>query len=141
MTSKRLGWQPHYRTGIERFDDDHRRLTRLLHRLNHLMTSQPETPLTFDLLEHFTQSCEKHFRDEEQWMAEHRYPIPLAEAHRDDHSLLIDILRPDDRPTSPDATRGAEMLMVFLRRWLTHHVERFDTRLRPDTDIDEPRVA
>lgn len=115
-----LIWEDSFATGIEQFDEHHRKLLQLLNKTyDDFMSAAPDEEL-IPVLDELQQYATYHFSAEEAWMTAHHFP-GLAE-HRQEHldfAKSIFLFRTDFDQGKADLSLE---VLTFLKKWLRQHI-------------------
>lgn len=119
-----LPWKLRYELGIPLIDEQHKRIFFLLNRLHEVVAgSQPRAEVE-QVLEDLVRQTQEHFRTEERFMAEMKFPG--IEEHRGQHGKLEDGLYGlMVRFRDGDASM-AMLVTTYLGSWLRHHIREGD---------------
>ena len=110
---------------IAAMDDEHKTLIGLMNKLHALHDAGAAGPALLAGLEDLARYTEKHFADEEAYMAKVGYAG--AGAHKLVHERLLDRL--GELHASCRATHKlSEELFVFLKTWLSGHICGMDAK-------------
>ncbi len=121
-----LVWTGNLSVGVKEFDDDHKRLLRMINELGaairaagaHGPVEEEEIEITLHRLENYTQY---HCAREEELMAKTRFPD--IEDHRREHQFFFaTIAEMSQRFRGSTDPRHATELMQFMYDWLTNHI-------------------
>jgi hemerythrin-like metal-binding protein len=127
---KMLPWQPHYATGDEKVDAQHKALFEATdHFKQTLQAGQGEQ--TYDLfLEFLTVYAGTHFAFEEKCMIANE--CLAAERNKREHEhFMKHIAKENARFRSEGFTReSANAMLDMIERWLKSHICRIDIKLR-----------
>jgi hemerythrin len=127
-----LMWTGNLSVGVKDFDDDHKRLIRIINELHsaiqdaQLSGKVPEEEIEIALhrLENYLQY---HCAREELYMANTGYP-DLAE-HRQEHTQFgAKIVEMRQRFHGSSSLEDAQAVMDFVYNWLTHHINVTDKK-------------
>lgn len=119
-----MEWTPAYSVGVDRFDQDHQQLIRILNELNDAMTERRGKIVIGSVLFDLVRYTERHFTAEETAMKRCGYVgyEPHCEEHR--------VLRQKVRAFVAEYESGNALISVdvlwFLRDWLQSHILKSD---------------
>jgi len=127
-----INWKESYSTGIAKLDSQHKSLFQYCNDLEEglknkgVSKSSLERDLSF--LERYAKG---HFGQEETCM--YKYACPIAETNKSAHQEFIDKYKIfQQRITDGNDCDGIfKELHVFLENWLTNHIAKIDTKLKP----------
>lgn len=120
-------WNPSIATGIERIDEQHKELFRILNDLFDAMTSGRGDAAIDDILDRMIVYAGEHFVEEEAEMDAVSYP--LISAHRAAHAEWLEATRRFRFRREVGATIGLPVdTLTFLHDWLTRHIGETDAR-------------
>jgi hemerythrin-like metal-binding protein len=122
-----ITWSKELSVGFKAIDDDHRKLIAIFNDAHEAAKGSSSRDFIEKLLTELIEYTQWHFDHEEGLMEQHGYD--MIERHKLEHQELADnakmlyaqYLAGDD--TVPD------VLLPFLRNWLTAHIMRSDLRL------------
>ncbi|HEX9702521.1 MAG TPA: bacteriohemerythrin [Rhodospirillales bacterium] len=125
-----LDWSDDYLIGIAAIDHDHKTLFRLVNRLHDRIKANDGEDAVGEALAGLVAYIGTHFAREERYMDDCGYPdlVRHAQAHRDltDTVNSLKTLYEDD----PGQFKN-EMILDFLKNWLTRHILKSDMEYRP----------
>ncbi len=117
-------WKDEYNTGVQKMDEQHRRLVEIINELYACMKDGGDRMVVGEILDELANYTVNHFKDEEDIMRKHNYP-ELA-AHQLVHKNFIEKVS-----TSIEKIKNGERMppadiFNFLKDWLVSHIERQD---------------
>ena len=104
--------------------EEHRKLQVLVDRLSSALRHGRASTEVAQILDSLADSTESHFRWEEQLMTAHAFP--RYEPHRLEHVKLHEQIRATRANLESGGVPEWNVLDLFLRSWLTHHIVKFD---------------
>jgi hemerythrin len=117
-------WSKDYSVGVERFDDEHKKLFGMMNNLHDAMREGRGKSVMADVLKELVDYTHYHFQHEEKVMKEHFYP-QLA-AHQQAHKDLTDrVIEYQEQYESGKRMLSVEMV-EFLVDWLKKHIAGVD---------------
>jgi hemerythrin len=124
-------WEPRMSTGVEAIDSQHRQLISWLNDLLTGMSAGRGRSEIDGLLKQLGMYAALHFGHEEECFA--RYECPLAERNSAQHKDFVATFQSFREEFDRDGATAALVIRVEaeLLRWLTNHILRTDTSLRP----------
>lgn len=130
-TSDPFAFTDEYRTGIEMVDDEHQRLFEIIRDANDLIHADllhDKYDEIVRILTELRDYTEVHFKDEEAYMEELRYPGLEAQkrAHAAFVERLVDIDLSDMEEMDENQQEYLDELIEFLLGWLTNHILKVD---------------
>lgn len=136
-----LAWSERLATGLPQVDTEHRRLIDLINELGGLhqrRATAAELRRALDGLRHYTVY---HFQNEADLMQS--YPVDAANrrSHLAAHRGFIDCLDRANALVTADPAAVIEYLLVFLVKWLVHHVTGVDARMASEIIALESGVS
>jgi hemerythrin-like metal-binding protein len=120
-------WNDSFAVGIRVFDEDHKRLFRLVNELRDSVGAGVREEELRRALSGLIRYTMTHFRAEEAAMEGFSYP-GLDEHHEQHERLTQQVLAFVQQYGLGKATIGISLL-TFLQDWLTHHVLESDRRM------------
>lgn len=117
---QRLEWTDKLSIGVERIDNQHRRMVQLANNLVTAMQTDVAEDILDTLFMELREYTQVHFQAEEQYMQDVGYPG--LDAHRQTHEALKQQVR-DYRQSLKDkkAVPPSDVLR-FLKAWLVDHI-------------------
>jgi hemerythrin len=125
-----LMWTDNLTVGVKDFDEDHRRLIRIVNEL-HMATQYPdaagnveseEIEIALHRLENYVKY---HCVSEEKAMAKAHYPE--LEAHRKEHDKLLDmVVEMTARFKGSVSVKDAQEIMLAMHDWMVNHINGTD---------------
>jgi hemerythrin len=120
-----------YLTGISLIDEEHKELFRIIERVDHL-TKHMDNVSGFDnimlVIQQLSDYTKKHFKDEEEYMADIGYEGLAAQKRAHDSFVErlenLDIQAVDDNPKEE-----LQSLLEFLLGWLINHILYSDKKI------------
>jgi len=119
-------WRDAYNTGINMFDEEHRRLVTMINRLYTALRQGEEEPAVKAILQELIDYTREHFAHEEELMERYRYPE--LDAHRFEHNSFRSTIRDISRMVDHGIDGMGRPLLQMLRDWLLHHIQEIDGR-------------
>jgi len=122
----RIEWTDKFRAGVEKFDNQHKRLIGLINELSRQISigggKQELEKVVTEIYEH----KKNHFSDEERLMLDHNYP--QFEQHAKEHMEMLDwLLEHKEKLAAGDKMVTVE-LSGYLSDWLMNHVAKTDVQ-------------
>ena len=120
-------WRDEFKIGIEEVDFEHQELIELINELYAEAKKEDSSMTVMDYLEEIFAKISAHFALEEKVMRDLRYDE--YEEHKEDHELLLDIIRDimDEYMDTP--TLDEEQFSERLNKWFTQHFSTKDARM------------
>jgi len=124
-----MPWGSDLMIGIQRIDDQHKELVRMINDLHRAMKRREVLPAMQKIMEGLVNYTVMHFGTEEKIFEQHGYEDEAA--HKDLHKKLVNqVLEYQQKLNGGDPTI-AMGLMTFLKDWLTVHIKGTDVRYVP----------
>ena len=127
-----IQWSDAMLTGVAEIDRQHRILVNTLSEAQVKLSGEVDDPVFEQITRDLLAYAIYHFNTEEQLMQQHGYAAASPEeakahlaAHRSFSEQVV-ALRDKARAGKPDAR---EVLLAFLKNWLTNHIMTTDKRL------------
>ena len=115
-----MEWKAEYSVGIEKLDNQHKELVRMINDFHEAMKVGKAKEMTGPMLTRLISYTQDHFRTEESLFDLHHYPFALA--HKTEHQKLVEeitvLLGEFNKGTPMIALRLGE----FLGKWLVDHI-------------------
>lgn len=122
-------WTPNLSVGVEHIDDQHKMWFQKADELFEAGKQQKAKEYVNTMLDFLDEYTKMHFRDEEAYMKEIRYPE--LEAQKKAHASFIN----DLAKLKSDYNEGGGNIMVILNankmviNWLTNHIKNMDKKI------------
>jgi hemerythrin-like metal-binding protein len=124
-----IKWRDSYNTGVEQFDQEHRKLVELIDTMYHAVRDKSDAAVIVQVWRDLMAYTSSHFTNEEQAMAAASYPE--LEAHRREHARLKEQAEGFRARIEGNAPGAATELYHFLREWLIKHIQESDHKYGP----------
>lgn len=118
------------KVGVQGVDDQHKAIAKLVDTISAWSDSDPNTEAISDAMTTIGRLIREHFNSEEKILAQLGAPASEIEAHKSDHTRLIneyvDLLMHviNSRPVPTSQLAG------LLRSWLSDHIVNYDLKIR-----------
>lgn len=122
-------WDSSLSVGVERIDNEHKKLVQILNDLHTAMTQGQVKAVTGPLLTELVRYTREHFANEEALMLRTKYP-QYAEHHAQHKELTSQVEEFVGRYERGEISISVHLL-TFLRDWLTTHIQREDRGYGP----------
>lgn len=116
-----LEWTQEYSVGVEKFDEQHRRLFELINELHAAMRQGQGKTVLESVLENLASYTIDHFSDEESVFARCSYPDIFN--HRKEHAALIEKVNDLTVKFRQDQTLISIAVLNFLKEWIENHIK------------------
>lgn len=126
---EKISWTDKFSVGVERLDEQHRRLVGMINRLidGHL-AGEGGASLS-ELLADMAEYAREHLAMEEELLRRYRYPH--LDAHLAGHDSFRENVAQFCLATNLGVEAIPENILRYLREWLLHHVLEDDMAYRP----------
>lgn len=124
---EKITWSNKLNTGVEKIDDQHRRLVKLVNNLVSAIQSGFADDITTPLCHELAEFTSYHFRDEEMLMEEVGYPG--LEEQKEQHAKLTSTVQGYLDALERGEAVAPEEMLAFLRQWLVEHIVHCDMRI------------
>ena len=124
-----IQWSDSLSVGVERFDNQHRKLIALINELYAALRAGKGTEVMRPILDSLVEYTVNHFAEEERQMAAAGYPG--LEAHRSAHAHLVKQVSDFKDKLDRGQTVISSELFNFLKGWLMHHIMEQDKAYGP----------
>jgi methyl-accepting chemotaxis protein len=118
-----IHWSPDFSVGVEKFDQQHRRLVDLVNELYGALRSGKANEALGTIFTELVEYTQNHFADEEAFMRVNRYPG--LDEHLHLHQVLVEQVSKYYARFNEGGSLGVEM-MNFLKDWLLNHISKVD---------------
>jgi len=127
--SSALAWDNSYSTGIQKFDEQHKVLIRMVNDLHDAMQQKRSKEAVGQILRGLAEYTVTHFADEEKVFAQTHYPDEAN--HKVIHKKLVDqVVGFIGKFQSGEAVLSQDLLS-FLQDWLINHIKGEDKKYGP----------
>lgn len=126
-----MEWNPTFSVGITQFDDEHKRLVKMLNDLHEAMLKGKGRDALGAILDGLIGYTRTHFANEEKYMLQHHYPD--YPAHKKEHDALakqVLAVQAKYKQGGTSATLSMDVLN-FLSDWLVKHIMGSDRKYTP----------
>jgi hemerythrin len=114
-----MKWEPGFNLGIEKIDEQHKKIVELINVLNSAVLNNEADLKISSLLDEMTAYADYHFKTEEAYFNE--FQFPLLKEHISQHNAFIEKVK--EFKTKYEAGISITFrLMNYLRKWLTNHI-------------------
>lgn len=122
-------WRDEYSVGIERIDNDHKKLIQLINDLETAVHYNAGDEFERKALEELVAYTQTHFKLEEELMQEHDYPD--FEAHKGQHDQMISNVEVYMRDYENNGHKVLGGIAEQLKLWLIQHINGTDQKYAP----------
>lgn len=122
-TTEIFPWNDNFKTGIDRIDEQHRRLIDLINKLASHLTYQSEPKTLNSIFTELSEYAFYHFRTEELIWAQYFLDDELELKHKKIHQSFIEtILGLKNQDNSHSEDQVIADILSFLTHWLAYHI-------------------
>lgn len=115
-----LEWTPAYAVGVEKLDEEHRRLFEIINQFAEIADAPASAQRIVAIIAQLKDYAQSHFDGEELYMEKIGYPF-LAE-HRRQHGAFIESVEVQARRVREGHLVLAVTLYSFLNDWIRNHI-------------------
>jgi hemerythrin len=119
MHEEFMKWEPAFNLGIEKIDNQHRKIVELINSLNLAAMDNNSEEKIDDVLSQMTSYSQYHFKTEEDLFK--KYSFPLFEEHLAEHASFIRKIA-EFRSKFDQGQSIIFRLLSYLRSWLSNHI-------------------
>ena len=119
-----LTWSPAMSVGVQRLDEDHKKLIAMINELHDGMLAGHSNEVVGDVLHRLASYTVEHFRREEEYFAQTHYPGTAA--HHQQHEILKKKVMAEIQKFNAGSVGLGMETLSFLRDWLKHHIQESD---------------
>lgn len=125
-----IKWDETCRVGVERFDDQHKKLFEMMNALVECVGEEnsDRNPEIGEVLDSLFQYTASHFTEEEQMLSRHGYPE--VEAQIREHDFLTAKVKELHRNFYSGKAPLTLDVITFMQDWLLDHIKVNDTKYR-----------
>jgi hemerythrin len=124
-----IQWTPEFSVGVERFDEQHKKLFELINELHGAIQQGRGPEALQGVLDSLADYAKTHFTEEEALME--KYHFPHLSAHRSEHKKLAAQVAKLQVWRKTSETLLSPVVMEFLLNWLANHIQKTDMRYKP----------
>ena len=124
-----IDWNDRYSVNVKQFDDQHKKLIKMLNDLHEAMKQGKGQEALADILAGLVKYTNNHFADEERLMKLHQYAG--YEQHKKEHNMLVIQVFEVQRNYHEGKTVPTQAVMTFLNEWLQKHIQGEDKKYGP----------
>jgi hemerythrin-like metal-binding protein len=122
-----ISWSDKLSVSVGSIDGQHQQLVKMLNDLNNAMGSGAADSIMGEILDGLISYTATHFKHEESLMQTHKYP-KFAE-HKKLHDDFVAKVVDTQKKFNEGQARVTIEVMMFLKNWLTTHIQRTDKEL------------
>ena len=127
--AKALEWDTSFATGVDRYDNAHKVLFKMVNDLHDAMQQKRSKEAIGQILNGLAEYTVNHFADEERSFAQTGYPEEAQ--HKQLHKKLVDqVVELQGKFKSGEALLTQDVI-TFLQDWLINHIKGVDKRYGP----------
>ena len=115
-----INWEKKFETGINRIDEQHKRLVAIINKLHENIIIQKDGSLVTDLLMDLKIYTIDHFSTEEKMLKKYNYPA--EKEHIEEHQKFINKISENLYDVSSAPLAQGYSLIEFLKEWLLNHI-------------------
>jgi len=123
-----IEWDTKLSVTVPEFDEEHKKLIRMINSLHEAMKSGKGKELLTKILDDSTEYALKHFAHEEKIMVEYRYPE--YKAHKALHGEFIKTVTELIKRHEQKLLQAGQLLNI-LKEWLINHINNVDKKYGP----------
>ncbi len=127
--AKALEWDPSFATGVERYDNAHKVLFKMVNDLHDAMQQKRSKEAIGQILNGLAEYTVNHFSDEERSFSQTNYPEEAQ--HKQLHKKLVDQVVELMGKFNSGETLLTQDVITFLQDWLINHIKGVDKRYGP----------
>jgi methyl-accepting chemotaxis protein/hemerythrin len=127
--SRVLEWDPSFATGVERYDNAHKVLFKMVNDLHDAMQQKRSKEVIGQILTGLAEYTASHFADEERIFSQTHYPDEVQ--HKQLHKKLVDQVGMLLGKFNAGEPLSAPEVIGFLQDWLTNHIKGVDRKYGP----------
>ncbi|MBU0993003.1 MAG: bacteriohemerythrin [Proteobacteria bacterium] len=120
---KFIEWCGLFSVGNDSIDSQHKMLVDIANQFHDHMGKAKNRKLVSETLSQLIHYAESHFKKEEAWAEEIKYPQDLLNTHKEIHEkLLEEIFIIHDNISKEGGLKGIFQTEMFIARWLILHI-------------------
>ncbi len=116
-------WNDNFNTGIQKIDEQHKKLVQLLNLLASHVAFHSDIPSLNIIFDELADYAIYHFQTEEQIWHEYLTDDPLEAKHKEIHSsFILKVIALKKEESTTPANKVVEDVLSFLTSWLASHI-------------------
>lgn len=119
MDEQFMKWRPDFNLGIEKIDEEHKKIVELINKLNTAFMNDTADKEIIGILDEMSDYANYHFKNEEAMFTAKNYPF--SDEHIALHEKFIKKVA-DFRMKFESGQAIILKVLGFLRQWLTDHI-------------------
>lgn len=119
-----IEWKKRFETGVEQFDNEHKKLVEIINKLNKAMLNGQGKETLEGILDELTNYTVTHFKHEEDLMD--KFDYPTTDDHKRKHAALVQNVVKTREDISKGKITVTSDLLDFLKAWLVEHILKTD---------------
>jgi len=127
--SRALDWDVSFATGVDRYDEAHKVLFKMVNDLHDAMQQKRSKEAIGQILDGLADYTVNHFADEERVFAQTGYPEEAQ--HKQHHKKLVDQVVVLQGKFHSGETLLTQDVITFLTDWLINHIKGVDKKYGP----------
>jgi methyl-accepting chemotaxis protein/hemerythrin len=127
--AKALEWDTSFATGVDKFDNAHKVLFKMVNDLHDAMQQKRSKDVIGQILNGLADYTVSHFAEEERAFAQTRYPDEAQ--HKQIHKKLVDQVVELQKKFRSGETMLSQDIINFLQDWLINHIKGTDKKYGP----------
>lgn len=121
-----IKWNDNYSVKVDRFDEEHKKLIKIINKLNSAMLEGRGKKILTEIVEELIEYTATHFKNEEDYFKKYNYPE--YQEHKKIHDNLIEkVLKIQEKIEEGNETISIEVI-DFLKDWLIKHIMGIDKK-------------
>lgn len=121
-----IKWNDNYSVKVDRFDEEHKKLIKIINKLNSAMLEGKGKKILTEIVEELIEYTATHFKNEEDYFKKYNYPE--YQEHKKIHDNLIErVLKIQEKIEEGNETISIEVI-DFLKDWLIKHIMGIDKK-------------
>lgn len=113
-------WDEKYDVGIERFNEEHKKLLEILKDIYTAMENKKDKVALAQILNKLLAYSKQHLAEEEACLKENKYPDFLD--HQKQHDVFIEKMTQFCEDFKSDKFSLHFEIAIFLKNWITNHI-------------------
>lgn len=135
-----MQWDGKFDVGVDAMNDEHRGLLDWMNKLHDRAAAGASKSEIVMLAQQLHNSARKHFRSEEAYMAS--IGFPGLRSHKNIHDTMLETLAEHVRTISDGDGKLRTDFFIFLKVWLTAHMQGVDAKYGRHADqAAQPKAA
>ena len=124
MSKDFISWNEIYSLGIEKIDNQHKKLIEIINKLFDSFSEGKAEDIIPEIIKELTEYTQYHFKTEEELFEKYNYPE--KESHTGRHNEFINNVKDWKEKLNNNNKELPYELMEYLKKWMLQHILKED---------------